>query len=848
VAGHPGLSFAELLRQLRVQARLTQEELAEAAGVSSRTISDLERGVNRTAQKETARLLAAPLGLNGAAGELFVAAARARVPAGQVLAVPQDADSGAFAAAATRTLPRDISSFTGRQAELGRLLAGIDGLAAAGGVIGIHAIDGMAGIGKTTLAVHAAHQLAGHFPDGQFFLPLHGHTSGRRPVDPADALVSLLLAAGVAAQLVPPGLEARAARWRDQVAGKTILLLLDDAAGHDQVAPLLPGTAGSLVILTSRRRLTALQDVAVISLDTPRPNEAATLLARLVDRAEINAGDAAVREVARLCGYLPLAIGMVAAQLRHHPSWPASGLAADLAEACDRLAVMRAENTSVTAAFDLSYQDLSPAQQRLFRLLGLIPGPSIDAYAAAALAASSLQEAQQHLAELYDHHLLTEPSRGRYQLHDLLRAHAQAKTSEEDPVEAQAAVGRLLNYYLRAGEIAGRHFASWFGYRRPAPSPSLGETPDLSTLARAATWLESERPNLHAAADYCVTAGRHRHAVQIPAAISGFLIAFGHADEHAALQRTALAAALEANEPAGQAMALSELGLLAWMTGDRAAGIYTAQALALYRGMQDRPGQVVALNQLGIVHKLAGDYQAAIACHQEALTLAHGIGDPLYEADVLNNLGRAEQLAGDYRASLAAQQQSVALFRQLGNALGRAVALNDLGVVQRETGNYQAASASERESLDLFAALGNQPGQAVAINELGLIQQLTGEYQAAAVSHRRALELHQELGNRRGQAEALNNLGELSLRTSLPEKAREYHSQAQRIACDIGVPLEEARALEGIGRSHLMNEHPDQASGPLHQALGIYRRINAPDAQRVEQLVDRYCRIADPSK
>ena len=204
-------------------------------------------------------------------------------------------------------------------------------------------------------------------------------------MDPADALASLLLTAGVAAAQVPPGLEARAARWRDHVAGKKTLLLLDDAASHEQVRPLLPGTAGSLVLVTSRRRLTALEDATVISLDTLPPEEAATLLARLAARPGLHAGDAAVGEITRLCGYLPLAIGMIASQLRHHRTRSAARMAADLAAARDRLAMMHAENLSVAAAFGLSYADLTPAQQRLFRRLGLVPGPDFDAHAAAAL-------------------------------------------------------------------------------------------------------------------------------------------------------------------------------------------------------------------------------------------------------------------------------------------------------------------------------------------------------------------------------------------------------------------------------------------------------------------------------
>src|SRR5262244_2999070 len=307
VVEEPALTFAGLLRQLRAEARLTQEELAEAAGLSPRSVSDLERGINRTARKETAVLLAGALGLPGAVAQLFVAAARGRGAAAEVLAARDSASPGVFAAAATGALPRDIASFTGRQTELVRLLRATEGPVANRGVVGIHAIDGMAGIGKTTFAVHAAHRLAADFPDGQFFLPLHAHTAGQRPVDPADALASLLLTAGVPAAQIPPGLEARAARWRDQVAGKKILLLLDDAAGHEQVRPLLPGTPGSLVLVTSRRRLTALEDAAVISLDTLSAGEAAELLARLAARSTLSSEDAAIGEISRLCGYLPLA-------------------------------------------------------------------------------------------------------------------------------------------------------------------------------------------------------------------------------------------------------------------------------------------------------------------------------------------------------------------------------------------------------------------------------------------------------------------------------------------------------------------------------------------------------------
>jgi transcriptional regulator with XRE-family HTH domain len=592
VAEQPALSFAGLLRQLRAEARLTQEELAAAAGLSPRSVSDLERGIHLTARKDTAVLLAGALNLAEPVRALFVVAARGRGQAADVLAARRGEAPGTFAAAATRALPRDIAGFTGRQAELTRLLGALTSVEAAGGVVGIYAIGGMAGVGKTTFAVHAAHRLAGVFPDGQFFLPLHAHTQGQRPVDPADALASLLLTAGVAAPQIPPGLEARAARWRDFVAGRKVLLLLDDVASHDQVRPLLPGTAGSLVLVTSRRRLTALEDATAISLDTLPPSEAAALLARLGLRAE----DAAVAEIARMGGYLPLAIGMLASQLRHHPAWSAASLAAELAEAHNRLAAMRAENLSVAAAFDLSYQDLPPDPKRLFRRLGLVPGPSIDAYAAAALDGTSPNHARRHLNELYDQHLIAEPAPGRYQMHDLLREHARTLATADDTADRDTAAGRLVDYYLHTAAVAGWHFASSTAvYRHLPPEEAPTYAPDVTTRQQAAEWLETERPNLHAAVDYCATQGRLLRAAQIPAAMSGFLFDYGHWDQAAALYQTGIAAAQRDRDRRNEASTLTQLGILRSLTGDYpAAATALARALGLYRDLRDRLGQVLA--------------------------------------------------------------------------------------------------------------------------------------------------------------------------------------------------------------------------------------------------------------
>jgi tetratricopeptide (TPR) repeat protein/transcriptional regulator with XRE-family HTH domain len=844
VAEQPALSFAGLLRQLRGEARLTQEELAEAAGLSPRSVSDLERGINRTARKDTAVLLADALSLTAPVRELFVAAARGRAPVAEVLAAwdraatGASAAPGAFVAAATRTLPRDIAAFTGRAAELAQLTAAVTTAASGGGVVGIHAIGGMAGIGKTTLAVHAAHRLASGFPDGQFFLPLHGHTPGQRPVEPADALASLLLTAGLGAHQVPPGLQERAAVWRDWVADKRVLLLLDDATGHQQVTPLLPGTGGSLVLVTSRRHLTALADAAAISLDTLTPGEAEALLARLSGRPDLlDTEDAAVGQIIRLCGYLPLAIGMLAAQLRHHPAWTAAGLAQDLAEAARRLELMRAEDVSVAAAFDLSYQDLTDGQQRLFRRLGLHTGPDIDAYAAAALDDTSLDEARRHLEGLYDQHLLTEPARGRYGRHDLVREHARALAAAGGTTDADAAAGRLLDYYVHTAAAAGQLLASRSTIGgRPSPGEPPAVAPQLSTPALASAWLETERPNLHAAAGYAAVTGRPRHAVAIPVSISNFLFARGYWDQAAVLYRAAVAAADQAGDRAGQADALHELGFLQRETDDYpAAAASLTRALELYRGLGDRLGQASAVDNLVRVQLRTADYPAAAASVRQALELYRGLGHRTGEALAIHSLAMVQAETGDHPAAAASYRQALGMFRDLGHLWGQAMCILDLGITQMLTADYRAAAASLTQALDLYRDFGDQHGLAAAISNMGEVQSLTGDYPAAHASLTEALGMFGDLGHRYGQAEVLNRLGELLSRSSAGDQAREHHTRALTMARDIGAPLEEARALEGLGHCHLRDGNPGDGATHLQQALTIYQRIGAPDARRVQE-------------
>jgi class 3 adenylate cyclase/tetratricopeptide (TPR) repeat protein len=776
------------------------------------------------------------------------------------------------AAAATRTLPRDLASFTGRQRELDELVAAA---ADAGGVVGIHAIGGMAGVGKTALAVHAAHQLADRFPAGQIFLPLHGHTPGQQPVGPADALASLLLTAGVPAAQIPPGLEARMALWRDRLAERQLLLILDDAASSEQVIPLLPGTGGSLVLVTSRRHLSGLEDATAISLDTLPPDEAAALLVRLAGRPGLSPEDPAVAEITRLCGYLPLAVGMLARQLHHHPAWSLAGRAAELAAAVDRVALMATENLSVAAAFNLSYAELTSDQQRLFRRLGLHPGAEIDSYAVAALDGAGLVAADRGLEALYDQYLLTEPAQGRYRLHDLLRAHARALAGRLDPDgDRDEAVGRLLDYYQHVGALAdallarqGRTVSAAPAATRPAAVPALADQ------EQALAWARAERANLLGCLDYATTTGQHARVIAFTAGLAALLRQDGPWAEAIARHTTALRAAQRLGDRAGQATALNSLGNMRRLTGDypgaardleEALGISRdlgdrlgqanalttlgvtrlvtgdypgaaedlEEALGISRDLGDRLGQAWALNNLGIARRVTGDYPGAAEDLEEALGISRDLGDRLGQANALSSLGEVRQQAGDYPGAARDLEEALGIQRDIGNRPGQATALSILGEVRLATGDYPGAARDLEESLDISRDLGDRLGQANTLTGLGEVRRLTGDYPAAALDLEEALSIHRDLGNRGGEADALNEAGTLHRVCGDLRQAESCHRQALDLARQTGSSRDEAHALAGLGRCALAAGHAE-AEDMLRQALEIFQQIGAAEAAEV---------------
>jgi tetratricopeptide (TPR) repeat protein/transcriptional regulator with XRE-family HTH domain len=812
--------FAGLLREMRAAAGLTQQELADRASISLRTVSNLERGAAAIPQRETVRLLGDALGLMGAERERFEVTARGR---------PLD---GVSPAAAVRSLPRDVAAFTGRQPELDQLATSA---VTAGGVVGIHAIGGMAGVGKTAFAVHAAHRLAGRFPDGQVFLSLHGHTPGRPPVDPADALATLLLTTGIPPAQVPPVMEARAAMWRDRTAGRRLLLVLDDAATSEQVRLLLPGTGGSLVLVTSRGHLPALDAVTVISLDTLPPGEAAALLVRLAARPGLRPGDPAVIEIIRLCGYLPLAVGMVARQLRHHPAWSAQGRAEELAAARDRLELMEGENLSVAAAFDLSYANLAPDQQRLFRRIGLFPGTDIDAYAAAALDGTDLPSARRGLEALYDQYLLSEPARGRYRPHDLIRQHARTLAARLDPQgDRDDATARLLDYYQHTAAVANVHIA-----RRTRPGPAVGvprpaAVPVLTGQEQALAWARAERASLLACLDYAAGTGSHARVIALTAGLSGLLQADGPWPNAILRHTAAIQSAQQLGDQAGRASALNQLGRVQQLAGDYPAAMQSQkEALGIYRDLGLRLGAAQTLTDLGNVIYFAGDFPAAVTAQQEALGLYRDLGERLGEADVLTSLGVVLRMTGNHRASVQALTESLGICRDLGDRFGQAQALQFLGMTLRMTGDYPGAARALEEALGIYHDYDNRPGRAQALNFLGSTRRLMADYPAAARALDEALVIYRHIGDRRGAALALDEQGTLHRACGELVQARECYQQSLELAREIDSFWKEGQALAGLGRCAVAEGEAVEAEALLRQALEIFQRIGAGEAAEV---------------
>ncbi len=725
---------------------------------------------------------------------------------------------------ATCTLPADTAAFTGRDKELHDITATVTAAAEAGRVVAIHAIDGMPGVGKTALAVHVGHLLADRFPDRQLFLDLHAHTAGQEPVKPEAALASLLTADGVDARYLTDGLDERATLWRDRMARKQALLILDNAASSGQVAPLLPGSAGCLVLVTSRRYLGDLPWAVPVPLDILPPEEAQQMFLRLAPRAA--AEPAQVAELVALCGHLPLAISLLARLFSTRRSWTMGNL---INETKAILLTVTAENRTVAAAFDLSYQCLPADRQRFFRRLGLHPGVEIDAYAAAALAGIPLDQASDHLDALYSDHLLDEPVYRRYRMHDLIRDYARTLAATDPADERDQALGQLFDYYQHTAAHLTRH-------PRPGATPASppGTAPGLANRSQALAWLRTERANLLACLDHATQHAQHARVVRLTACVASLLRSNGPWTQALGLHSQAAAAARHLGDRHDEANALTELGDMWRLTGDYAGSAQVLkQALGLCRDLGDRRGEARALTELAVVRYLSGDYAGAAQVLEQALGLCRDLGDRVGEARALSELGGVRWVTGDYAGAVRVLEQALGLCRDLGDRTGEARALINLGGVRRLSGDYAGAAQLVEQALGLCLDLGNPSGEARALSELGVVRWVSGDYAGAAQMLKQALGHYRDLGDRNGEAEVLNHSGTVCLKSGDSEQAWAHHQRALDLARAVGSPLEQARALDGAGRCALARGDTATAVAELRQALEIYQRLGAAEATQL---------------
>jgi DNA-binding SARP family transcriptional activator/tetratricopeptide (TPR) repeat protein len=668
--------------------------------------------------------------------------------------------------AVPRELPADVPGFIGRVAELAdldRLLpgpaqAGADEPGTGGGravAAVISAVSGTAGVGKTALALHWAHRVADRFPGGQLYVNLRGFDPSGTPVTAAQVIRRFLDALGVARERVPTSLEAQAGLYRSVLAERKMLIVADNARDEQQVRPLLPASPGSLVLVTSRNQLAGLaaaDGARLLSLDVLTHGEARQLLAARIGRARAIAEPDAVSEIARLCACLPLALAVSAARAAAGPRLPLAAFAAELADSADRLDALDAGDpaASVRAVFSWSTRQLSPGAARMFRLLGLHPGPDTSVPAAASLAGVGETEASRLLSELTRANLITEHAPGRYAFHDLLRAYASEQAHHTgSQADRDAPIGRVLDYYLHTAAYAGRLL-------NPSKEPVVLAPPRPGTAPgqpadgrQALAWFEAEHQVLLAAVALAARTGFDRHAWQLPWAMTSFVRIRGHLHEWAATQRTALAAATRLGDTAAQAVCSRLLAAACVDLGDHdQAHSHFVSSLALYRRLGNRLGEAKVQQSLGVLVERQGRYADA--------------------------LGHAEQ--------------ALRLYQVMGDKAGEAGALNNVGFYHGPLGDYQQARAFCRRAATLCAEIGERSIAGFAWDSVGSAEHHLGNLAEAAACYQRALSRHQEAGYRFYEADTLTHLGDTFHAAGELAQAREAWQQALAILEDLQHP------------------------------------------------------------
>jgi DNA-binding SARP family transcriptional activator/tetratricopeptide (TPR) repeat protein len=646
-------------------------------------------------------------------------------------------------------LPADIPHFTGRDEPLRRLDAL---LSSAGAGTGAVVISGTAGVGKTALAVHWAHRVRHRFPDGQLYVNLRGFDPSGTGMDPAEAVRSFLDTLGVPAPRIPAQLDAQAALYRTLLADKRMLVLLDNASDPDQVRPLLPGAGASLALITSRAQLTGLivtEGAHLLPLDLLTPDEAGDLLTRRIGTARASAEPQAVEEISARCARLPLAVAVVGARASTLPHLPLAAIAADLREARHRLDVLTTGDTAsdLRAVFSSSYRTLTADAARLFRLLGLHPGPEVAAPAAGSLAALPASRVGPLLVELTRAHLITEPAPGRYAFHDLLRSYARQLAEQSDPDDQRhAATQRVLDHYLHTAYGADRLLAP---ARDPVALPPAqpGVSQEVITdYGQAMAWFAAERAVLLAAVQHAADTGLDRYAAQLAWTLATYLNRRGHWHDYAATQQAAVAAARRVGDPAAQAHAHRLLAGAATRLGCYTdAQAHFRHALDLHERQGDLPGQANTQYNLGWLGTLQGRHEESLDHTRRAFDLYRAAGHDRGQADCLNAIGWLYAKLGEHRQALTCCQQSLALHQQIGNRHGQAETWDSLGYIHRHLGDHDESVACYERALTLRREFDDRYNEAVALTGLGDTRHSAGDRYAARDAWQQALTILQEL-------------------------------------------------------------------------------------------------------
>ena len=716
--------FGSVLREWRLRAGLTQEDLAGRSGLSPRAIRDLERGSARHPRLSTVRLLADALELTDQDRARLISAARP--PATQAAPGAEGQDQHAAQAAGRRPpaqLPSGLADFTGRFAPSAALTEALT--AVNPGAVPVAVVVGPAGIGKSSLAAHVAHHVAERFPDGQLFVQLRG--GGTAPLSPGEGLAQLLRGLGVEGGDVPTDQDERAALYRSTLSGRRMLIVLDDAADSAQVRPLLPGSGPGAVLVTSRNRLAALDGCRRIALSPLDALEARELFVRVAGTDRYSAEERSCARVLDACGGWPLAIRIAAARLHADPDWTVEALAARLTTEQGRLDELSVEDRAVRSSFAVSYASLpTPVYEpsdpaRLFRLLGLPAGKDISLPASAALLGTTPEQAARAAQFLTETHLLQAPSPGRHQFHDLLRLYAAERAAaEETDAERHQAVRRLLTWYLHSATAAtGRLRTLPLRLDLPPLHPACPPM-DFADRTAALAWLEAERANLVAATEQAARLEMFDLAWQLPVSLWTFFDLRKYWTDWLDTYRIGLDAARRIGDRNGESRILNGLGIAHHdLNRNEEALTYYRQALAVRVSSGDRIGQATALGNIGNVLQNLGRNDEAFAQYQQALAISRAIGDLTSEANTLNNIGHAQIGLGKLNEAAASFSEAAAVYEAAGSQAAVAIALGNLGEAQLKLGDHRTAFASLTRALALHRKSGNVYCEATVLVNLG---------------------------------------------------------------------------------------------------------------------------------